>query len=315
MWTRRAVLGSGLALGAGLVLPGRSLAATDQLIVALADEPPHLDPTAGNAASTAAVAYQNIFEGLTRIDRDGRVQPGLAKSWTLSPDGLAYTFVLQPVVRYHDGTSFDAGHVVFSLKRLAGAASPSPRQALYAGIADVTAPDATTVRITLKQPDARLLFNLGLGDAAIVAPESADNNRRVPIGTGPFAFVQCDGGQRVLLARNEDYWGPHPRLSQATFVFIADPAAAISALLAGSIDGFPHFPAPAALEPLRGNPAFEITTGTGPGGEPRVGIWSSRLIGMWSSAPVEGCVLAEIRWAGDNGSSQPGPAQNPTQDD
>jgi ABC-type transport system substrate-binding protein len=315
LWTRRALLGSGLALGAGLLLTGRSFAATDQLIVGLAEEPPQLDPAAGNAASTEAVAYQNIFEGLTRIDRDGKVQPGLARSWTVSPDGRGYSFALQPEVRYHDGTSFDAQHVVFSLRRLIGPGSASPRKSLYEAITAIEAPDDATIRITLRQPDERLLFNLGLGDAAIVAPESADNNGQVPIGTGPFAFVQWDSGQRIVMERNEDYWGPHPRISQVTFVFIADPAAAVAALLAGSIDGFPHFPAAAALEPLKGNPAVEITTGTGPDGEPRLGVWNSKLGGMWTNAPVESCVLSEVRWAGDSGPMQPGPTPNQTQDD
>lgn len=301
MWTRRAVLGSGLALGAGLLLARPAFAATDQLTVALAQEPPHLDPTAGEAPGTEDTAYQNIFEGLTRIDRDGKVQPGLAKSWSVSPDGLTYSFALQSDVRYHDGTSFDAGHVVFSLKRLVGPGSVNPRQAVYAAIRDVSAPDDNTVRIQLAKPDEQFLFNLGLGAASIVAPESADNNRSVPIGTGPFGYLQWDRGSQLVLVRNEDYWGPHPRLSQVNFVFIADPAAAIEALLAGRLEGYPAFPAPAALEPLKGNPAVQIVSGKGPDGGPRVGVWNSKLSGMWVDAPVESCVLADIRWADDNG--------------
>src|SRR3546814_7586340 len=69
--------------------------------------PPHLDPTAGAAAAIDEVVYANIFEGLTRIDRNGAVKPALAESWTVSDDGLTYTFKLRTGVKFHDGTGFD----------------------------------------------------------------------------------------------------------------------------------------------------------------------------------------------------------------
>jgi peptide/nickel transport system substrate-binding protein len=263
MWTRRSILASGAALAAASLLPAsHAFAATDQLRVALQLEPPHLDPTSGAAAAIKEVSYQNIFEGLTAIDQNGGVQPALAKSWTVSSDGLTYTFALQPEVRFHDGTSFDADHVVFSLKRIGAPISENAQKSLYEVIASVTAPDPATVKITLKHPDGNFLFNLGRGDAAIVAPESADNNKSVPIGTGPFAFVEWDQGSRVVLERNEDYWGVHPRIAGAIFVFISDPSTAINAMLANDIDGFPNFPAPEALEVFKTNPQYKVVVGT-----------------------------------------------------
>ena len=263
MWTRRAILASGAALAAVALLPlSRAFAATDQLRVALQLEPPHLDPTAGAASAIKEVSYQNIFEGLTTIDQTGTVQPALAKSWTISDDGLTYTFALQDNVRFHDGTAFDADHVVFSFNRILAPKSENAQRALYAVIDGVIAPDPTTVKITLKHPDGDFLFNIGRGDAVIVAPESADNNKSVPLGTGPFAFVEWDQGSRVVLERNEDYWGPHPRISGAIFVFLSDPSAAINAMLANDIDGFPNFPAPEALEVFKSNPQFKVAVGT-----------------------------------------------------
>jgi len=310
MWTRRRVLGTAAAFGASLALPIRAFAATDALTLALRAEPPHLDPTSGNDPMTEAVAYQNLFEGLTRLDRDGHVQPCLAKSWATSADGLTYTFTLAEDVRYHDGTNFDAGHVVFALNRLAGVNSASPQKALYASIAGVAAVDDVTVRLNLHQPDDKLLFNLARGDASIVAPESADNNRAVPIGTGPFAFVQWDTGQQIVLTRNEDYWGTHPRLNEVTVLFRPDPNTAIAALLDGSVQGYPDFPAPDALQPLRRNPAVQVIDGVGPDGRPRVGVWAAKLQGMWANAPLEGCVLRDMRWSDDTGAPQPPPPQN-----
>src|SRR5438105_2938207 len=170
MWRRRTVLASGAALAAMTLLPVfRAFSATDQLRVALQLEPPHLDPTAGAASAIKEVSYQNIFEGLTTIDQTGTVQPALAKSWTISADGLTYTFALQDNVRFHDGTSFDADHVVFSLKRIGAANSENAQKSLYDVIASVTAPNPATVKITLKHPDGNFLVNIGRGDAVIVA--------------------------------------------------------------------------------------------------------------------------------------------------
>ena len=96
MWTRRRVLVAGAALGATALLPAsRSFAATDQLRVALSHEPPHLDPSIGNDPATLAVSYQNIFEGLTRIDEKCQVQPCLAKAWTVADDRLSCRFTLE----------------------------------------------------------------------------------------------------------------------------------------------------------------------------------------------------------------------------
>jgi peptide/nickel transport system substrate-binding protein len=308
MWTRRDVLIGGAAVGASVLLPaGPASAATDQLRLALLAEPRGLDPTVEQAPATLQIAYRNLFDGLTQLDEHGVVQPGLAKSWALSPDGLTCRLALETEVRYHDGTSFDADHVVFSLKRRL--AQPGG----FAGIAWVTAPDAATVEIALKQPAPGLLFDLGRPDAAIVAPESADNNRAVPIGTGPFAFVEWDAGQRVVLQRNEDYWGVHPRITETIFVFIADPAAAVAALLANDVDGVPEV-AQAALDAVRGNAAYRIVTGLTGRKVPRTGAWNAKLEGMWADAPIESCVLADISWQ-RSGAAPPRPVEPPPSPD
>jgi len=310
MWTRRAILRGGTALGALALLRVPAVAATDQLRVALAHEPPHLDPTAGDDAATLAVAYANLFEGLTHIDEHGQALPGLAKSWTVSGDGLTYTFQLQDVVRYHDGTSFDAAHAVYSLDRLRHS-TDNPGRAAYASIVDVGAVDAATLKVTLRRPQPGFLVDLARPAAVIVAPESADNNRRVPIGTGPFALVDWQAGNGIALERNEDYWGLHPRINAATFLFVADAAAGLAAVMTGQIDGYPDFPAPALLEQVRGSPAVTITAGKGPDGAARTGLWNSQLTGMWADAPFESCVLAGIRWKSDNGVPDAGPAPPP----
>jgi peptide/nickel transport system substrate-binding protein len=293
---------AGAAGVASLALPvAQSFAATDELRIGLAHEPPDLDSVEGHDPATLAISYQNLFEGLTRLDEYGAVLPNLAKAWTFSPDKLACSFALVADARYHDGTGFDAEHVVFSLKRLL--AAEGDRAAPYTAIADVVAAGPGTVQLTLSRPDDRLLYKLALPAAGMVAPESADSNNTLPIGTGPFAFVQWDSGQSVVLERNEDYWGQHPRISQAIFAFVTDPATAVAALLNDELDGFPAFPAPDALAPLRPNPAFRIIEGKGPDGQPRTGVWNAKLAGMWADAPVESCIIGGIYWNEPGGSA------------
>src|SRR3546814_2727565 len=92
--------------------------------------------------------------------------------------------------------------------------STNAQKGLVAPIAAVTTPDAATVVITLKQPTGNFLFNLGWGDAVIVAPESAAENKNHPVGTGPFVFERWVKGDRIELLRNPDYWGKPARLAK-----------------------------------------------------------------------------------------------------
>ncbi len=256
----RMLLAATLAV-ATLVAAGAAQA-KDTLTLGMVLEPPNLDPTAGAASAIREVTYQNIFQGLTRIDRNGQVQPSLAKSWTVSPDGLTYTFALQPNVKFHDGTPFDCSIVQFSYGRAMAPNSVNAQKQLFAPISRVDCPDKLTAKITLKQPASNFLFDMGWGDAVMVSPKSAATNKTKPIGTGPFRFKRWVQGDRVELVRNPDYWGPAPKLSAVTFRFIADPAAATAAMLAGDLDAFPNFPAPEALDQFRRDPRFAVHIGT-----------------------------------------------------
>ena len=255
-----------LALAAATALalvPGAAWpqARTD-LVVGMRLEPPHLDPTAGAAAAIDEVTYANLFEPLTRIDADGKVVPGLAKSWTVSEDGLTYTFRLRPNAKFHDGSAADSADVKFSLDRARAADSVNAQKAYFAAIDKVETPDPQTVVVRLSRPDGLFLFHMASGDAAIVAPETAATNKQTPVGTGPFKFERWVSGDRVILARNPAYDGAQPALDRVTFRFISDPAAQVAALKAGDIDTFPQFDTYEALPEFRADPAFTVMVGT-----------------------------------------------------
>lgn len=229
--------------------------------IGLVLEPPSLDPTAEAAAAVDEVVYANVFEGLTRFAPDGSIVPALARSWEISEDGLTYTFTLNEGVTFHDGSAFDAEDVKFALDRINAEGSANAQKALYTSITSVEVVDPLTVRLTLKQPDGNLIYNLAWGDAVIVAPESADGNKTNPIGTGPFTFTNRVEGDSITLTKNQAYWGTPVQLESATFRFIADPTAAFAALQAGDVDSFPNFPAPETVAQFENDPRFRVVIG------------------------------------------------------
>lgn len=251
-----------MSVAAIALMTSGAWAAQDSIIIGMQLEPPNLDPTGGAAAAIDEVTYANLFEGLTRFAADGAVVPGLAQSWSVSEDGLTWTFDLRPGVMFHDGTAMDSADVVFSLNRARAEDSTNAQKALFAGIADVSAPDATTVVITLDAPNGNFAFNMAWGDAVIVAPESVATNATQPVGTGPFRFVEWAKGDSVTLERFDGYWGAAPALTRATFKFISDPNAAFAAMMAGDVNAFPVFPAPETLANFDADPRFSVIVGS-----------------------------------------------------
>ncbi len=232
-----------------------------QLVLAEPLEPPNLDPTSGAAAAVDSVVYGNVFEGLTRITQSGAVAPALAESWEISADGLTYTFYLRRDVRFHDGTSFDAEDVRFSLERALAPGSTNAQKALLSPIREVFVVDPYTVRLQLSQPTALLTWILGWGDAVMVATETAETNASNPIGTGPFRFDSWRRGVSVRFERNDDYWGSPANIDSLVFRFIGDPAAAYAAMKAGDIDAFPNYPAPENIVEFENDPDFNVVVG------------------------------------------------------
>ncbi len=239
-----------------------AIAQRTDLVVGVVLEPPHLDPTAGAAAAIDEIVYANIFEGLTRIGPSGEVQPALAESWEISDDGKVYTFKLREGVTFHDGTGFDAEDVKFSLDRARAEDSTNAQKGLFAAIEAVEAVDPTTVKVTLKEPQGSFLYNLGWGDAVIVAPESAEANKEKPIGTGPFKFDNWAKGSSITISKADSYWGEPVSLDKAEFRIIPDAAAAVPALLTGDVQAFPNMPAGDALPQIQADPRFEVVVGS-----------------------------------------------------
>jgi len=244
-------------LASGAMAASTSLTLGDQL------EPPHLDPTAGAAGAIDNVVYINIYEGLTEFASDGSVVPALAASWDISDDGLTYTFHLQSGVKFHDGSDMTASDVVWSLNRARAEDSVNAQKNLFENIAEVSAPDDTTVVVTLTTPTGNFLFNMAWGDAVVLNEgDDVESLKTAPNGTGAFTFTNWVQGDSITMSRNDAYWGTPAKLESVTIKYISDPTAAFNAVMAGDVDAFPTFPAPENLPQFEADPRFTVIVGS-----------------------------------------------------
>jgi peptide/nickel transport system substrate-binding protein len=261
--SRRAVLGVALAAGASFAASHANAAPKTAVTIGMAIEPTGLDPTVAAPVAIGQVTWQNVFEGLTTIDKDGQVQPQLAESWEISEDGKTYTFKLRQGVTFHNGVAFDSSVAKFAIDRARGADSVNPQKRYFASIDAIETPDAGTLVLKLKQPAGSLLYWLGWPSSVMVEPKSADDNKTTPIGTGPFTFVSWAKGAKVDLKKNADYWNKEVSVSleTASFRFVNDPQAQAAALQAGDIDAFPEFGAPELVSSFKGSERLATVIG------------------------------------------------------
>lgn len=254
---------------AGLPLAGALPAALaqsrkDSVVLGMVLEPPGLDPTVAPAAAIGEIVHYNIFEGLTKVAMDGSVTPLLAESWSMAPDGKAYTFKLRKGIRFSDGAAFDAAAVKFSFERAKAPGSTNKaKKAVFDNISSIDTPDPYTVILVLNNAEAMLPFRLGENTAVILHPASAATAASKPVGTGPFKLDSWNKGSAVTLTR----WDGHRdaakiKIKRVVFRFINDPAAQVAALLAGDIDGMPRFGALQALKQFQADPRFTVEVGS-----------------------------------------------------
>ena len=245
---------SALATAAGPRVAAASVSAAQDatpkpggvLKVGLQADPTALDP---HKQSLTAIWHvvEHIYDRLTRVRADLTVEPELAESWTISPDGLVYTFKLRPGVTFHDGTPLKASDVKFSFERLVAPETASTSAADLASVASVEAPDDATVVLNLVAPDASLLAVLA-GQSCIVMSEAfvkANNNdvSQTAMGTGPFTFGEYIPNTRVTLAKNPTYWEAGlPYVDGLELTIASDDTSRTTAVVTGTVDMIEYAP-------------------------------------------------------------------------
>ena len=192
---------------------------------------------------------QNLFETLLNFgEQDTTIHPGLAKEWTVSDDGLTYTFQLQEGVKFHDGTDFNAEAVIKNVDRWKGGKEEDFYyfNSMFKAegediISEVTAEGDYTVIFKLSRPQAPFLKNLAMSPFGIGSPTAfeaaGDKFGDNPVGTGPFKFTEWKRNDSITIEKFEDYWEEGlPKLDKVIFRSIPDNSARLNELIAGHID-------------------------------------------------------------------------------
>jgi peptide/nickel transport system substrate-binding protein len=232
------------------------------IIIAQGVEPPGLDPTTATSTAIPRVVYNNVVEGLVRIDRNGKIMPALAKDYKISKDGKEYTFVLKKGVKFHDGKPFDGEDVKFTFERLMDPKNAIAHPEYYKDIDSVQVVESHTVKIKLKSVNSMFLFNLARPDSIIVNKQAVDKIKSAPVGTGPFKFMEWVRGDHITLDKfDESHWKGIPYLDKVTFKFIGDPSAQIAGLKAGDIDVIAYDVSPENALLLEKDPKFKVLNG------------------------------------------------------
>jgi peptide/nickel transport system substrate-binding protein len=232
--SRRTLIGSSLAATtAAAIEPAR--AAGNVLRIGISTSLNTLDPMMTTIGDE--YIYDNLaFNGLTRIREDLALEPDLAESWSFSPDIKTWTFKLRKGVKFHDGAELVADDVVAFFKRLLDPASNAPTRSQYDMIEDVSASDPATVVFKLTIPYGGFADILGDRQVKITPRGAAAQMATKPVGTGPFKFVNYTAGDRLVLARNPDYFEGPPKLEGVELRIIPEMNVKIAALQAGDID-------------------------------------------------------------------------------
>jgi peptide/nickel transport system substrate-binding protein len=261
------------AMLAGLA-PGEAWpAAGDECVKILgyewSGEKQSMDPADMHSGDDAYHTFA-VYNRLVDIDDNFNVIPELASEWSVSGDGLTWTFKLRDGVKFHSGKAFSSADVVYTFKRLLDEKTGSGARAVleFLDPEGIKAPDATTVTFTTKKPVVELPV-LITNKFTNIVPEGATKEqlRLKGDGTGPFMQEQFEPNAPVrILRKNPNYWNAGQPKAECLRVTVAQEAvAAVSAMKAGQVD-------PSVIPTLKDDPSVTLL---------ETGASNSMTISMW----------------------------------
>ncbi|MCP8938884.1 ABC transporter substrate-binding protein [Alsobacter sp. SYSU M60028] len=275
---------SGLAaLALSAVLMASTGLSAKTLVYCSEGSPENFTP-ALNTTGTSFDAARPVYNQLVEFERGTtKVIPGLAESWTVSPDGLTITFKLRKGVKWHTVTGFkptrdfNADDVLFSFNRQWKTDHPYYKVSggKYDYFNDMDMPkllksiekkDDYTVVMTLAEPNAPMLANLAMDFATIQSAEFAEQLLKagkpeqfdqIPVGTGPFSFVAYQKDAVIRYKANKEFWGEKPKIDDLVYAITPDPTARYSKLKSGECHFVPY-PRPADLAEMQKDPQLQV---------------------------------------------------------
>ena len=270
-----------IALACTALLAFGTARADTTLVISIAADPTGFDPEAV-PNNTSGFIMAAMYDGLVRYKPGtAEVEPGLAKSWDISADGLTYTFHLRTGIKFHDGTPFNAT----GIDRDAGSPAQEGRSELrstipgpvegyedftYGSVASYSALDDSTVEFKMKEPSAAFLNSLAMVWNGVVSPTRRRNTARISatIRSAPGRSSSANGSERdqIMLDANPDYWKGKPKVDHLVFKEYPDAQAALLALKRGEMQIMGDVATQVIARSADG-PEYRAADAAGPGGE------------------------------------------------
>ncbi len=211
--------------------------------------------------SPTASVMEHMVETLLELTPKGEIVPKLAEKWEVSADATEFTLKLRKGIKFHDGEPFNAEAVKVNFDRRLDPKAATKFGFLVAQIASVTIIDEYTVKIKTKAPFAPMLSNLTHSTNGIISPvalkASWDKPVTKPVGTGPFMLKEWIPGNKLVMARNDAYWGKKPALTEVTYMVIPDDASRVVALETGEVHVAVRIP-PFDIPRIKANPKLTV---------------------------------------------------------
>jgi peptide/nickel transport system substrate-binding protein len=237
----------------------------DWLVWAFAVEPKTLNQISVDSDTYSKwMTVETVFESLLVYDYDEvKLKPHLAKSYEVSDDGLEITFTLRDDIHFSDGVPITADDVIFTYQTITNPKIDAADMAQsYVDVKGFKKIDEKTVRFTMKRPYFKAIELLSMWDTGIYPkhiydfkdPQEFNKRTSNPIGSGPYIFEKWDTGKKITFCRNENYWGPKPKIKKVVYKFITNDKARLQALQSGTVDII--IPAPDQFMDLVENESF-----------------------------------------------------------
>jgi peptide/nickel transport system substrate-binding protein len=242
--SRRALcqaLGIGIA-GAPTFLRSATVLAADldKVTIGWPSDVPSWDPEQRTVPDAQPI-YKMVFDQPLDQAPDLKLIPKLVKTWNLAPDALSLSLDFRDDVKFHDGTPMTSADFKYSFFDRVKAGQKIDVAQIWGSVTGVDTPSPTQAVMHFNHPFATSAIWLAFL-ASYVVPKAymekvgEDGFIKAPIGTGPYKLVDYELNSRIVLERNEAYWGPKPKMKNVTFQIIKDPSARVAAIQSGQVD-------------------------------------------------------------------------------
>jgi peptide/nickel transport system substrate-binding protein len=235
------MLAASMAGGSTLLDSAVVLAQTaDAVTIGWPSDVPSWDPNQRFSPDSQPM-FKLVFD--QPLDQDPKLNliPKLIKKWEFSPDGLSFTVELRDDVAFHNGDTMTTADFRYTFFERIKAGHAVDTKNSFRKVTDIEIKSPTVAVMKLSSPAPTIPNWLGFLGSYIVPKKymeevGVEKFREKPIGTGPYKLVEYQLNSRIVLERNDNYWGPKPKLKRVTFEIIKDPSARVAAVQSGQVD-------------------------------------------------------------------------------